>query len=180
MKNMFLSKLRKIKLFTKYFSIINIGLLVIGIIIGYLLHVPKDNPTKQQPVKNQSITGVIAEETQINVFDLIKNGFQNDKGGINWTVLAEDQTSGIELVSIKDQMPNHIHKTEDHYTYVISGNGDYIQSGKTISLEPGKFILTPMMTPHKIVNKGKEPLLFLVFSTPLPFRETDIDWIKNH
>jgi mannose-6-phosphate isomerase-like protein (cupin superfamily) len=125
------------------------------------------------------IKGAIVSSLYINIYDFIKQGFENDKAGIKWTVLAEDKTSAVELVSIKDQMPTHIHKTEDHYTYVVSGNGDYIQSGQPISLEPGKFILTPMNTPHKIVNKGSEPLLFLVFSSPLPFREGDIEWVKN-
>lgn len=177
---MLFSNFEKIRSFVKNISFFNISLLGIGIIIGYGLHMSTNISQKQETTNNKSIRGVIAEKTQINVFDFIKNDFQNDKAGIKWTVLAEDQTSGIELVSIKDQMPNHVHKTEDHYTYVISGNGEYIQSGQTISLEPGKFIITPMMTPHRIVNKGKEPLLFLVFSTPLPFRETDINWIKNH
>jgi quercetin dioxygenase-like cupin family protein len=165
--------------YRKYLSVSNLVLLSVGILIGFSMNLSYTSNDNVKPVRNQEVTGVIADKIELNIFDLIKNGFQNDKVGIKWTVLAEDSTSGVELVSIKSKMSNHIHKTEDHYTYVISGNGEYIQSGKTINLEPGKFIFTPKSTAHEVINKGQEPLLFLVFSSPKPFREDDIEWIKN-
>jgi quercetin dioxygenase-like cupin family protein len=127
---------------------------------------------------SNQINGVVKNNLSFNIFDLIKNGYQNDEAGIKWTVLAEETTSAVELVSIKDKMPLHIHKGENHYTYVISGKGEYAQSGKTISLEPGRFIFTPSMTQHSVKNLGPEPLLLLVFSSPKPFNEEAIEWIK--
>lgn len=155
-----------------------ITIFLVGLLLGYGTSLIL--PLNSKQLDKHSVKGAITENLAINIFDFIKLGFENDKAGIKWTVLAEDRSSAVELVSIKDRMPTHIHKGEDHYTYVISGNGEYIQSGKSISLEPGRFILTPMNTPHEVISKGQEPLLLLVFSSPKPFNENDIEWMKNH
>ncbi len=149
--------------------------LLTGILLGYFIHLGSSFLFKKA---EDRATGILSEKIEVNVFDL-SNSFQHETESIKWKELAVNGSAGVVLVSIKDRMPTHIHKSEDHYTYVISGNGEYVQDGKIIVLEPGKFILTPRNTAHEIINKGIEPLLFLVFSSPIPFQEKNIEWVKN-
>ena len=150
---------------------------IVGFSSGYILKGDQDLAPSPGQI-DRTIKGLVSENTNFNLNELAKKQFQNDKAGIKWSVLAEDQVSGIQLVAIQDQIGMHIHKTEDHYTYIVSGSGEYDQDGKKIILEPGVFILTKSKIPHRVKNKGQDPLILLVFSTPRPFEEDDIEWTK--
>lgn len=175
--NRFFKEVKKWQTRQVFFAVV---IFIVGLSSGLLMSnlIPSSSVSRIESDKNV-IKGVVATVSSFNVFDLIKQGFQNDKGGIKWTVISEDDTSGVELVSINDKMPLHVHKGENHYTFVISGQGEYNQSGKIITLEPGRFILTPMMVPHSVKNLGAEPLLLLVFSSPNPFNEENIEWVND-
>lgn len=154
------------------------GIFFIGFAIGYLFKKPEVVKTTQNQQEQVLRKGLISYTNSLNVNELVTKGMENEEAGIGWTILSEDSVSGIQIVSIRDQMGTHIHKGEDHYTFVISGKGEYTQNGEIIKLEPGVFIITKALVPHRVKNLGNNPLLLLVFSTPKPFNEKDIEWVN--
>jgi cupin domain len=62
--------------------------------------------------------------------------------------------------------PPHIHHREDESFYVLRGQIDVFDSGRTIRATTGSFVHIPKGTIHAFKNVGKEPARMLVLVTP--------------
>jgi len=56
---------------------------------------------------------------------------------------------------------NHVHEKEMEFFYILGGEAEYIDNGKTITLYPGDTTLTPDGEAHSIKNAGNTPLELL-------------------
>jgi len=77
-----------------------------------------------------------------------------------------------ELSVIRERVPpgaaevKHLHKNARQFFYILDGQATIeFENGKKV-LHPNEGIEISPGTPHKLVNDGKEDLIFLVISQP--------------
>ncbi|MES2565903.1 MAG: GNAT family N-acetyltransferase [Bacteroidota bacterium] len=84
-----------------------------------------------------------------------------------WHLLKSD-----ELSVIQERMPPqgmetlHYHKNTQQVFYILSGQATFELNGEIVAALPKESIHVPNKTLHKISNKGKEDLTFLLISQP--------------
>jgi mannose-6-phosphate isomerase-like protein (cupin superfamily) len=62
----------------------------------------------------------------------------------------------------------HQHNKEEEIIYVLSGKGKMVVGNRRENLEKDKAIFIPPMIDHRVIVKGKDPLLLIsIFSPPL-------------
>jgi quercetin dioxygenase-like cupin family protein len=95
--------------------------------------------------------------------------------GRDWKLLVGPQKGGCKnmVFGVVEFPPYskpgaHRHEKEEEIIYVLSGEGEMIVDGRRESLEKDKAIFIPPKTDHRVVVKGKNPLLLIsVFSPPV-------------
>lgn len=67
--------------------------------------------------------------------------------------------------------PVHTHRSEDEWSYVLSGEVGVELDGETSVAVPGDLVLKPRGVPHAFWNAGEAPARFLEVITPGGFEE---------
>ncbi len=143
---------------------------IIGIIVGWFLPGNVGMLTKK-------VTG---KALQATVFDVPKKLGQLDieSDYFKYTVLAETDTGGIELLRIEGKVPMHMHTKENHFVYIFKGRAKGTIGDVTAEVGAGQLIAIPAGVPHSLERIGDAPVEIILFSTP-PFVEKDIVWLEQ-
>lgn len=139
---------------------------IFGIVIGYLL--PGD------------VRALTRKSIKANIFDIPKKLGQLDleEKYFKYTVLAETESGGVELLRVDDRIPTHMHPKETHFVYVFKGKAKGTVGDVTAEVGPGQLIVIPAGVPHSLERIGDTPVEIILFSTP-PFAPNDIAWLEN-
>ena len=145
-------------------------LFILGIVVGYLLPGDVRNLTKQ-------MTG---NALKPEVFDIPKRLGQLDLSTpyFKYSVLAETETGGIELVRVDDKIPLHMHPKENHFVYIYKGKARGTVGSVTAEVEAGQLVAIPAGVPHSFERIGDTPVEIILFSTP-PFKPNDTVFLEN-
>ena len=145
-------------------------LFIIGLIAGFLL--PWDVRDVNKKLNEKKI--------KADVFDISKRLGQLDINAdyFKYSVLAETDTGGIELIRVDDKIPMHMHPKENHFVYIYKGRAKGTIGGVTAEVSAGQLIAIPAGVPHSFERIGDTPVEIILFSTP-PFMPKDIVWLEN-
>ena len=76
-----------------------------------------------------------------------------------------DTTCVLVQIPSGEEIPEHIHETQDDIVYPLKGKGlMWVDGNGDFSLEPGMIVRVPKGTKHKIFSVSEDLLLFDVFS----------------
>ena len=141
-------------------------LFIVGVVVGYLL-----------PGDFRSLT---KKPLQANVFDIPKKLGQLDIDAnfFKYSVLAETESGGVELIRVDDRIPMHMHPKENHFVYIYKGRARGTVGDVTAEVGPGQMIAIPAGVPHSLERIGDTPVEIILFSTP-PFMLKDIVWLEK-
>ncbi len=145
-------------------------LFILGIAAGYLL-----------PGNVKSLTGqMTGNALKAAVFDVPKRLGQLDleSSYFRYTVLAETDTGGIELLRVEDKIPMHMHPKENHFVYIYKGRAKGTIGDVTAEVSPGQLVAIPAGVPHSFERIGDTPVEIILFSTP-PFMPNDTVFLKK-
>ncbi len=147
-----------------------IALLIIGIVVGWLL--PGNLKSFQKEISQNKL--------QPNVFDVAKKFGQLDTEGpyFKYSVLAEADTGGVELIRVDDKIPMHIHPKENHFVYIYKGRAKGTVGSITAEVGPGQLVAIPAGVPHSFERIGDTPVELILFSTP-PYMPNDTVFVEN-
>lgn len=91
---------------------------------------------------------------------------QTDTMQDTWVkALASDSLTSSFLISIKKQVPLHLHAMHAEHVYVLSGKGVMTLGEKQITITPGDFFFIPRNTPHALVVT-ESPVKILSIQSP--------------
>ncbi len=79
--------------------------------------------------------------------------------------LASDSLSSSFLISVKKQVPLHLHAKHAEHVYVLSGKGLMTLGEKQIMIVPGDFFFIPQNTPHALLVT-ESPVKILSIQSP--------------
>jgi dTDP-4-dehydrorhamnose 3,5-epimerase-like enzyme len=112
--------------------------------------------------------------------------FQNENGEIQNLILGNFTSSAIIWSKSKTIRANHYHKTDWHFSYLITGEIDYwwqeIRHGaekKHITIQPGQMFFTPPMVAHAMVFPTAS--VFITFSRNMrdhESHESDVERVQ--
>lgn len=162
--------------------------LIIGGVIGYAINGWQAQKTQVENIATTSelTTTVIPPSVSIeealkpNIYNpkkILAEGLKEKQGGFEFSLLAKTQTGSVELFRITDEVKPHQHNDENHFLYIISGKAQGVIGDVKATVEPGQLIQIPKGVPHSIKKIGKDPVIFILFSTP-PFNPADIRWLE--
>ena len=145
-------------------------LFILGLVAGWL--VPGDLKTL---TKKATQSGLKAE-----VFEIPKRLGQLDKETqyFKYTVLAETETGGIELLRVDGLIPMHMHPKENHFVYIYKGRARGTIGNVSAEVGPGQLVAIPAGVPHSFERTGDTPVEIIVFSTP-PFKPEDTVFLEK-
>lgn len=145
-------------------------LFIVGLVIGIL--VPLDYKTIKKKM--------VGDGLKPDVIDISKRLGQLDKETdyFKYSVLAQTETGGVELLRLDDKIPMHMHPKETHYVYVYKGRAKGIVGGVTAEVGPGQLVVIPAGVTHSFERIGDSPVEILLFSSP-PFMANDIVWMDK-
>lgn len=92
-------------------------------------------------------------------------------------VLASRQQTGgamglvRQTIAPKSGPPTHLHRTEDEFFYVVSGQFSVKVGDRLLVAPAGSFLFVPRGTPHTFRNLGAEPGVILVGVVPGGFEK---------
>ena len=145
-------------------------LFIIGLIAGWLI--PVDFRTFAKKFTEKPLTPAAFEiPKRLGQLDIDANYFK-------YTVLAETDTGGVELIRVDDKIPMHMHPKENHFVYIYKGKAKGTVGDVTAEVGPGQMIAIPAGMPHSLERIGDTPVEIILFSTP-PFVQKDIVWLEN-
>lgn len=141
-------------------------LFVAGLVVGYLL--PGDFRT------------LAMKPLQAGVFDVPKKLGQLDIDAdyFKYTVLAETEKGGIELLRVDGKIPMHMHPKENHFVYIFKGRAKGTIGDTSAEVGAGQLVAIPAGIPHSLERIGDAPVEIILFSTP-PFVPADIVWLDK-
>lgn len=141
-------------------------LFIVGVAVGYLL--PGD------------IRDLAKMPLQANIFDVPKKLGQLDMESdyFKYTVLAETETGGIELLRIDDKIPMHMHPKENHFVYIYKGRAKGTIGDVTAEVGTGQLVAIPAGVSHSFERIGDTPVEVILFSTP-PFTPGDTVFLEK-
>jgi len=102
--------------------------------------------------------------TVTNVDRLVAQDFLGDKP-VRFVPAAQISNVGILAGQVK-KIRLHTHELEDHVVYVVKGKAMARLGDETREVVPGDIIRIPKRIPHRFEQKGSEPFVILVNSTP--------------
>jgi mannose-6-phosphate isomerase-like protein (cupin superfamily) len=94
------------------------------------------------------------------------------KGEISRRSVAQYENLAFTLVSIGKAEEPHIHQKSDLIVILLEGEGEMNIDGEKKYVEKGDIIFIPKNKTHFFVNKGINPALALVISSP-PLQKED-------
>lgn len=112
----------------------------------------------------------------VNLADKFKEDFPNKKTGFAFDFITKASTGSVEVFKIADRVPLHSHAKENHILYIYQGTAKGNVGDIEADVAAGQLIIIPAGMPHTLQNTGKEPLAFVLFSTP-PFDPEDIEML---
>jgi mannose-6-phosphate isomerase-like protein (cupin superfamily) len=85
--------------------------------------------------------------------------------------VAKEQTGGAlglfrQTIAPKSGPPLHIHRSNDEFFYILSGEFKFKLGERVVSASPGSVVFVPRGTRHTFENSGTEPGVLLVGVTP--------------
>jgi mannose-6-phosphate isomerase-like protein (cupin superfamily) len=102
--------------------------------------------------------------TVTNVDQIVGPDFLGDKP-VKFTPAAQVSNVGILAGQVK-KIRLHTHEMEDHVVYVVKGRALARLGDERRDVGPGDLIAIPKRVPHSFDQKGDEPFVILVNSTP--------------
>ena len=84
-------------------------------------------------------------------------------------VVGADTNGAYSLLEVEldgDGPPQHIHKTEDEFFYVLEGEIKVLVGERTIRATAGSFVTIPRGTIHAFARAGQEPAKLLAIFSP--------------
>ena len=146
-------------------------LFIIGLVAGFLI--PWDIRDLNKKLDEKKINA--------DIFDIPKRLGQLDLSTpyFKYSVLAEAETGGIELVMVDDKIPMHVHPKENHFVYIYKGRARGTVGGVTAEVEAGQLVAIPAGVPHSFERIGDSPVEIILFSSP-PFTPKDTVWLENN
>jgi len=85
--------------------------------------------------------------------------------------VTREQTGGAlglfrQTIAPKSGPPLHIHRSNDEFFYILSGEFKFKLGDRVVSASPGSVVFVPRGTKHTFENSGSEPGVLLVGVTP--------------
>ncbi len=150
----------------KAMKTIFILLFIVGVIVGYIL--PGD------------FRALAKKPLQVGIFDVPRKLGQLDLETpyFKYTVLAQTETGGIELIRLDDKIPMHMHPKENHFVYIYKGRAKGKVGDVAAEVSPGQLVAIPAGVPHSFERIGDSPVEIILFSTP-PFVAGDTIYLDN-
>jgi len=145
-------------------------LFVIGLVIGWLL--PGDIMAFSKKISENPL--------KPEIFDVPKKFGQLDLESdyFKYTILANAEMGGIELIRLNDEVPMHMHPKENHFVYIYKGKAKGTVGDVTAEVSTGQLIAIPAGIPHKLERIGDSPVEIILFSTP-PFVVGDTVFLER-
>jgi quercetin 2,3-dioxygenase len=99
------------------------------------------------------------------------SGPQGREADATELVATHDQTGGAlglfrQTIAPKSGPPTHIHRAEDEFFYVVSGEFKFKLGDRIVSAPARSIVFVPRGTAHTFQNVGTEPGVLLVGVTP--------------
>ena len=85
------------------------------------------------------------------------------------STVSEVAVLELELPAKTFGAPPHIHAKEDEHFYVLSGNVEFLDRDKVVSVGPGSLLVLPRGNLHGFWNLSEEPAKLLLIITPGKF-----------
>ena len=141
-------------------------LFVLGVVVGYIL--PGDfRALAKKPLQ----AGIFDVPRKLGQLDLETPYFK-------YTVLAQTETGGIELIRLDDKIPMHMHPKENHFVYIYRGKAKGKVGDVAAEVSPGQLVAIPAGVPHSFERIGDSPVEIILFSTP-PFVAGDTIYLDK-
>src|SRR2546422_2281993 len=104
------------------------------------------------------------------------SGPQGREADVTELVATHDQTGGalglfLQTIAPKSGPPAHIHRAEDEFFYVVSGEFKFKLGDRIVSAPARSIVFVPRGTAHTFKNVGTEPAVLLVGVTPGGFEK---------
>jgi quercetin dioxygenase-like cupin family protein len=104
------------------------------------------------------------------------SGPQGREADVTELVATREQTGGSlglfrQTIAPRSGPPTHVHKTEDEFFYVVSGEFKVKLGDRVMSVPPQSVMFIPRGTAHAYENVGTEPGVLLVGVTPGGFEK---------
>lgn len=98
-------------------------------------------------------------------------GPQGGRADVTELVATRDQTGGAlglfrQAIAPKSGPPAHVHRAEDEFFYVVSGEFNFKLGDRIVSAPARSIVFVPRGTVHTFQNVGTEPGVLLVGVTP--------------
>jgi mannose-6-phosphate isomerase-like protein (cupin superfamily) len=99
------------------------------------------------------------------------SGPQGREADLTEILAASEQTGGglglfRQIIAPKSGPPVHIHRTNDEFFYVVSGEFNFKLADRIVSVPARSIVFVPRGTAHTFKNVGTEPGVLLVGVTP--------------
>ena len=94
----------------------------------------------------------------------------------SYTILDERpayKVKRIEVLPLK-RLSYQRHQKRDEHWVIVEGEAIVTLEGKEIRLSPGQSVDIPRMAAHRVLNPGREPLIFIEIQKGGYFGEDDI------
>jgi mannose-6-phosphate isomerase-like protein (cupin superfamily) len=104
------------------------------------------------------------------------SGPQGREADVTELVATRDQTGGAlglfrQTIALKSGPPAHIHRAEDEFFYVVSGEFNFKLGDRIVSAPARSIVFVPRGTVHTFQNVGTEPGVLLIGVTPGGFEK---------
>lgn len=93
-----------------------------------------------------------------------------------WEVILNKPGYKVKQITVEPghQLSYQTHAKRQEHWVVVKGEGLVILDGKEIGLKPGESIDVPVGMPHRAVNQGNEPFIFIEVQLGSYLGEDDI------
>ncbi|MEM0153297.1 MAG: cupin domain-containing protein [Ignisphaera sp.] len=85
-----------------------------------------------------------------------------------------DENSGSKCLIMRiaelppgGEVSEHTHTDEEQAYYILSGRGIVKIAGEEYHIEPNHAVFIPLNTPHKVINTGTSPLVYIFFNAKI-------------
>jgi mannose-6-phosphate isomerase-like protein (cupin superfamily) len=104
------------------------------------------------------------------------SGPQGREADVTELLATRDQTGGAlglfrQAIAPKSGPPAHVHRAEDEFFYVVSGEFTFKLGDRIVSAPARSIVFVPRGTVHTFQNVGTEPGVLLVGVTPGGFEK---------
>jgi quercetin 2,3-dioxygenase len=99
------------------------------------------------------------------------SGHQGREADVTELLATSEKTGGAlglfrQTIAPRNGPPAHIHRTEDEFFYVVSGEFSFRLGDRIVSAPAQSIVFVPRGTVHTFENVGTEPGVLLVGVTP--------------